>query len=294
MKMNCLKILFLVLILFFTDSAKSQDNFSFWLSSGYNFDVSPDVSEIKNISVIDSLNIIKSSDIYLGNGMVINAGMNVRLKKDFGVGLKVEFLMGEKNYIEQSFQSNAQINNDSTYKFVFYSSFTNISPFFSFNKKGEKFNYMVSGGPIIGFGRITRELTKLYPNKVYYEKYLYEGGIAAGIFVEYSAEYFISSRLSFLGIIGASTLTYMPSRGVITEAYEDVGSPRDVLSDMPLSVRETHFVDSYNYVDGQNDKNVPSKELQPYFNLNAFYFRLGLRFFLESKSFEDEQPTRKL
>jgi hypothetical protein len=275
--------------------ANAQDKFSFWVGSGYNFDVSPDVVEIPNITLFDSLHTLSTSDIYLGNGMTIGAGGEYELKNGFSAGLVIEYLMGEKNYLEQSFQDSAsQQFKDSTFKYVFYSSFTIFKPCFSFVRNTGNLNFVATVGAEIGFGNITRELTKLYPYKTYYEKYLYQGGYAAGMFVKFSVEYFIKPRLAFSGSLGGSALTYMPTEGKLTEAYEDLGTTVDVLNDKPVSERETEFVTSYSYVTGQTDKNKPAKELQPYFNLNAFYFRLGMKFYLETKQEAISEPARKL
>ncbi len=288
------KAVFIVLVLG-ASLLNAQDRLSFWLGSGYNFDISPDFTGVTNLTVFDSLHTVKSSGVYLGNGMTVGAGLEYELKNGFSAGLIVEYLMGEKNYIEQTYQDSAsQQFKDSTYKYVFYSSLTEIKPYIAFRHTAGGINYSASAGAILGFGNVTRELTKLYPYKTYYEKYLYKGGFAAGMFVRFSVEYFIRPRLAFSGTVGGASLTYMPSEGELTEAYEDGSKTIDVLDDKPLSERETEFVDSYSYIDGQVDKDKPSKELRPYFNLNAFYFRLGLRFLLETKPEEIENPARKL
>ncbi len=275
--------------------SNAQDRFSFWLGSGYNFDISPDFTGITNVTVFDSLTTVKSSEVYLGNGMTVGAGLEYKLKNGFSTGLVVEYFMGEKNYIEQTYQDSAsQSFKDSTYQYVFYASFTEVKPYVAFRHTVSNMHYAAGAGIVLGLGHVIRELTRLYPYKTYYEKYWYKGGVAAGMFVRFSVEYFIKPRLAFSGVVGASTLTYMPSKGELVEAYEDGSKTVDVLDDKPLSERETEFVDSYDYIDGQIDKDKPSKELRPYFNLNAFYFRLGLRFLLEAETESAEKPTRKL
>ncbi len=266
----------------------AQSNFSFEFTSGYNFGISPtQINGLYNYSYIDSAKSKMSvGNVYLGNGLNLGLKINYQLKNNSQLSLEIEDLFGEKNYVTQTFK-------DSTHQFVFYSSMYKIKPSFSFFRLINNVKLSATVGVIVGFGKVTREYTREIPGLVYLEKYDYYGGMALGLFSGFGVEYIFTPRLSFIGKIGANGLTYLPARGKITEAYKNTGTPENILGNMSVSTRETIYEDQVTMTEN-NSYDEPSKELRPYFNMNAFYFKLGIVWYPEGKTQSEEKPARKL
>ncbi len=267
---------------------QAQSKFSFELTSGYNFGLSPtQIDGLYNYSYVDSATSkISVGNVYLGNGLNLGIKANYLLGNNTQLSLEIENLLGEKNYITHSFK-------DSTHEFVFYPSMTEIKPSFSFFRKINNLKFYATIGGIIGFGKVTKEYTRQIPGLVYVEKYDYYGGVALGLFSGFSAEYIFTPRLSFIGKIGANGLTYMPDRGKITEAYKNTGTTENMLENMTVSTRETVYEDQITITDNTSP-DEPSKALRPYFNMNSFYFKLGIVWYPEGETQEEAQPSRKL
>ena len=282
------KIFLLSIILISIYSAtQAQSKFSFEFTSGYNFGISPtQIDGLYNYNYVDSsTSKISVGNVYLGNGLNLGIKVNYLLGNNTAISLEAEKLLGEKNYITHTFK-------DSTHKFVFFPSMTELKPSFSFSRKINNIKVIATIGGIVGFGKITKEYTREIPGLVYVEKYEYYSGFAIGLFSGFGAEYIFTPRLSFIGKVGANGLTYMPKKGRVTEAYKNTGTPENVLDNMPVSTRETVYQNEITLSDNTST-DEPSKALRPYFNMNSFYFKLGIIWYPEGKT-QEEQPARKL
>jgi len=283
------KAFLLVISIFLVIGAFAQHKLSVELLGGYGVGISPtQMDGLHNYSYLDSAKYKESvGNVYLGNGMNLSVSFNYCINKHFSTGLETNLLLGEKNFINYQYK-------DSLHKYTFYpQSFTILKPYFSFSEKYNKIIFSALAGPVVGLGKVVREYTRQVPGLVYIDKYEYYGGVALGMFADFETEYFFNPQISFVLHIGYNGLTYMPSHGRYTEAYKNTQKPVSVLEDMTVSERETDFYDDVTYT-GQQDDDAPSKALKPYLNMDAFYFKIGVKMCLQDCTEKQETPARKL
>ncbi len=282
---NIKQLLIVIAISILFTGAYGQNNFSISLSSGYHFGFVPhQFNGINNYEYVDSITYkVSTGTVFLGNGMEIEGTAHYSINKNMKINLGIGYLLGEKNYIRQTYK-------DSSLRYEIYSNMWLIKPGFSFSFSKNKLIYNATIGSVIALGSVVKDFHREKKDDVYYEKFEYSGGKGLGLFAEFSINYKLNNKISFFAKTGADFFTYMPTEGNITEAFDNKGTPQDVLNNIPENLRHETYSNEITYV----NSNTPKEKLQPYFNMSAFTAQIGITYSIKTFTTKEDRPATKL
>ncbi|MFH0761046.1 MAG: outer membrane beta-barrel protein [Bacteroidota bacterium] len=205
----------------------------------------------------------------LGKGFIFEGAVGYMFNKNIGAELGTSFHLGAKTKTEQTLYGSERNN-------CLSANMLRINPAVVISCGFDKINPYAKFGLIVGFGKIRYEDDYTSSaGMVVSEKMELNGGAAFGLSAGIGVTYNISKMLLWFGEINTATLSYAPTRGLLTESIFD-GTDR--LADITTSVKRIEFVDSYTtglnypYVD-----TAPRKELKESFPFGSAGICVGIK-----------------
>jgi len=229
-------------------------------------------------------NIVKIENVKTSLGKGANFGLNIgyMFNGNIGIDLQCTYLLGDEATGES--KSTYTFYNTKYYdyeKISIKSQMIRVNPSIIIASGFDKLDPYARFGVILGFGSVTyTNLNEEYENNILenkvIEKWKYNGGMAFGLSSALGLMYHISDLISVYGELDLVSMSYAPTKGVMTE-YTVNGA--DKLPDLTTDAKEIEFLDEITYdYDNPPSTAEPSKELKFYFPYSSIGLNIGVRF----------------
>ncbi len=263
----------------FSIAAYSQ--FYINVGGGYNLGIA-NQSLLNNYERTNNIEKMENVKTSLGKGLNFGLNLGYMFNGNIGIDLQCSYLLGDENAGES--KSNYTFFSTNYYdyeKISVKNQIIRINPSLIIASGFDKLDPYARFGVILGFGSVTyTNLNEEYENNILenkvIEKWKFNGGMAFGLSSALGLMYHISDLISVYGELDLVSMSYAPTKGVMTE-YTVNGA--DKLPDLTTDAKEIEFLDEITYDDDNPPSTAePSKELKFYFPYSSIGLNIGVRF----------------
>lgn len=281
------KVVLLMFINLFSITAYSQ--FYINVGGGYNLGIANQTllnianqTLLINYESTDNIQKIENVKTSLGKGLNFGLNLGYMFNGNIGIDLQCSYLLGDETTSES--KDNYTFLNINFYdyeKISIKSQMFRVNPSIIIASGFDKLDPYAKFGVILGFGSITLNyLYEEYENNQLQDKevvkWKMDGGMAFGLSSALGLMYHISDLISVYGELDLVSMSYAPTKGVMTE-YTVNGA--DKLPDLTTDAKEIEFLDEITYdYDNPPSTAEPSKELKFYFPYSSIGLNIGVRF----------------
>ena len=281
------KVVLLMFINLFSIAAYSQ--FYINVGGGYNLGIANQTllnianqTLLINYESTDNIQKIENVKTSLGKGLNFGLNIGYMFNGNIGIDLQCSYLLGDETTGEYKYNYTYFNNNYYDFgKISLKSQMFRVNPSIIIASGFDKLDPYAKFGVILGFGSITLNyLYEEYENNQLQDKevvkWKMDGGMAFGISSALGLMYHISDLISVYGELDLVSMSYAPTKGVMTE-YTVNGA--DKLPDLTTDAKEIEFLDEITYdYDNPPSTAEPSKELKFYFPYSSIGLNIGVRF----------------